>query len=236
MRASFALLALGALVMAGCQRAPAVPGASAPAVVNHVDEAKTALATANWAAAAPHLRAALLQDPDSLFLHSNLAVCATWLDLKDEAIREFEWVVAHAPADSEETKTARSWLAANRAAILSAAAGLATDDPNAGDGRVHGQVLWGESAQAPAPLPRYQVFLLGLRDTPTKEFFRVLRTDAGGNYVFAKVPAGSYKLTDTIGPEPKWRMKVTVEQAQDLSIDLMPDNIVKRRDDFPERQ
>ena len=48
MRASFALLAIGALVMAGCQRAPAVPGASAP-VVNHIDEAKTALATANWA-------------------------------------------------------------------------------------------------------------------------------------------------------------------------------------------
>ena len=226
------LLAIGALVMAGCQRAPAVPGASAPAVVNHVDEAKTALATANWAAAAPHLRAALLQDPDSLFLHSNLAVCATWLDLKDEAIREFEWVVAHAPADSQETKTARSWLAANRAGTQSAAAAM--DDPSPGDSRVHGQVVWGESA--PAPLPRYQVFLMGLRDTPTKEFFRVLRTDAGGNYAFAKVPAGSYKLTDTIGPDPKWRMKVTVEQAQDLSIDLTPDNSVKRRDDFPERK
>jgi hypothetical protein len=235
MRSSFALLALGALVIAGCQRA-ATPGASAPAVVNHVDQAKTALATANWAAAAPHLRAALLQDPDSLFLHSSLAVCATWLDLKDEAIREFEWVVTHAPADSEETKTARSWLAANRAAIPSAAAGLTTDDSNAGDGRVHGQVLWGESAQAPAPLSRYQVFLMGLRDTPTKEFFRALRTDASGNYAFAKVPAGSYKLTDTIGPDPRWRMKVTVEQGQDLSIDLTPDNSVKRRDDFPERQ
>src|SRR5437879_12378682 len=105
--------------MAGCQRAPAVPGASAP-VVNHIDEAKTALAAANWAAAAPHLRAALQQDPSSLFLHANLAVCATWLDLRDEAIREFEWVVAHAPADSEETKTARSWFASNRAAISSA--------------------------------------------------------------------------------------------------------------------
>ncbi len=234
MRASFALLALGALVMTGCQRAPAVPGASAPAVVNHVDEAKTALATANWAAAAPHLRAALLQDPDSLFLHANLAVCATWLDLKDEAIREFDWVVAHAPADSEATKTARSWLAANRAGTRSAAAAPATDDPNPGVSGVYGQVVWGESA--PAPLPRYQIFLVGLRDTPTKEFFRVLRTDAGGYYAFAKVPAGSYKLTDTIGPDAKWRMKVTLEQTQDLSIDLTPDNSVLRRDDFPERK
>src|SRR5437899_529 len=235
MRSSFALLALGALVITGCQRAPAASGASAPAVVNHVDEAKTALATANWAAAASHLRAALLQDPNSLFLHANLAVCATWLDLKDEATREFEWVVAHAPADSEETKTARSWLAANRAG-QSAAAELATDDPTPGDGRVHGQVLWGESAQAPAPLSRYQVFLVGLRDTPTKEFFRVLRTDHDGNYAFGKVPAGSYKLTDTIGPDPKWRMKVTLEQAQDLAIDLTPGNSVQRRDDFPERK
>src|SRR2546428_8060198 len=123
--------------VAGCQRAPAVPGASAP-VVNHIDEAKTALATANWAAAAPHLRAALLQDPDSLFLHSNLAVCATWLDLKDEAIREFEWVVAHAPADSQETKTARSWLAANRAGTQSAAAAQVAPSP--GRSTAHGQV------------------------------------------------------------------------------------------------
>jgi hypothetical protein len=232
MRSSFALLAFGVLVIAGCQRAPAARGASAPAVVNHVDEAKTALAAGNCAAAAPHLRSALLQDPGSLFLHSNLAVCATWLDLKDEAIREFEWVVAHAPADSDEMKTARSWLAANHAKSRSAAEGSGPDDPNAGDGRVHGQVVWGDSA--PGPLSRYQVFLMGLRDTPTKEFFRVLRTDANGNYVFAKVPAGSYKLTDTIGPEPRWRMKVTLEQAQDLSMDLTPDNSVKRRDDFPE--
>src|SRR5437870_10187068 len=143
MRASFAMLALGALVMAGCQRAPVVPGASAPAVGNHVDEAKTALAAANWAGAAPHLRAALQQDPNSLFLHSNLAVCATWLDLKDEAIREFEWVVANAPGDSEEAKIARRWLAGNRSGTQSAASELAANDPKIGNGSIHGTAAWG---------------------------------------------------------------------------------------------
>ena len=79
------LLLLGAmLVLAGCQRAPATRTVEHAPTVSDLDEAKQALAVANWGAAAPHLRAALQQDPDSLFLHSNLAICASWLDLTPE--------------------------------------------------------------------------------------------------------------------------------------------------------
>src|SRR5439155_16991978 len=49
----------------------------------------------SWAVAAGHLRTALQLNPKSLVLHYNLAICAIWLDLKDEAIHEFEWVMAH---------------------------------------------------------------------------------------------------------------------------------------------
>lgn len=237
MRPSLALLAISlALLIASCQRAPeAPPAAEAPGAVNHLEEAKKALAVANWAGAAPHLRAALQQTPDSLFLHYNLAICATWLDQQDEAVREFQWVVDHAPSDSDEATTARKWLASKgRGTPTETAAGPELDNTAVGDGAVHGIALWGGPGQPPAPLSRYQLFLTGLRDTPTKKYFRVLRTEETGNYAFGKLPPGSYKLSDTIGADPKWRLKVTVEPGQDLLLDLTPDNSVQRRDDFPE--
>ncbi len=226
-RQSFVLAAIGlALALGACQRAAEAPRVSAPVVLDQVALARTALAAQQWAVAAEHLRAALSTDPGSLFLHSNLAICATWLGLKDEAIREFEWVVANAPGDSEEAKIARRWLAGNRSGTQSAASELAANDPKIGNGSIHGTAAWGE------PLTRYQIFLVGLRDSPNKEFFRRVRTDYSGNYMLTKLPAGSYKLTDSVGPDSKWRLKVTVEPGQDLAIDLTQDNSVQQRDDF----
>ena len=94
--------------------------------------------------------------------------------------------------------------------------------------------MWGEPGQPSTPLSRYQIFLIGLRDTPTKAYFREFRTDRGGNYEFKNVPAGTYRLSDTVGPDPKWRLKVTLEPGQSLLLDLTPENGVKRRDDFPD--
>ena len=226
-RQTFVLAAIGlALGLGACQRAAEAPRVSAPVVLDQVALARRALAAQQWAVAAEHLRAALSTDPGSLFLHSNLAICATWLDLKDEAIREFEWVVANAPGDSEEAKIARRWLAGNRSGTQSAASELAVNDPKIGNGSIHGTAAWGER------LTRYQVFLVGLRDSPNKEFFRRVRTDYSGNYILTKLPAGSYKLTDSVGPDSKWRLKVTVEPGQDLAIDLTQDNSVQQRDDF----
>lgn len=236
MRPSLALLAVSlALLIASCQRAPEAPPASKAPAVNHLEEAKKALAVADWATAAPHLRAALQQTPDSLFLHYNLAICATWLNQQDEAVREFQWVMDHAPSDSDEATTARKWLASKgRGTRTETAAEPEADNTKVGDSAVHGIALWAPPGQPAAPLGRYQLFLYGLRDTPTKGFFRVLRTETNGNYEFTKLPAGSYKLSDTIGPDPKWRLKVTLEPGQDLLLDLTPDNSVQRRDDFPD--
>jgi len=227
LRRSFVLAAIGlTLPFGACQRAAEAPRVSAPVVLDHVALARTALAAQQWAVAAEHLRAALSTDSSSLFLHSNLAICATWLDLKDEAIREFEWVVAHAPGDSEEAKIARRWLAGNRMGMQTAALAAAASDPNVGDSGIHGIATWGE------PLTRYQIFLTGLPDAPNKDFFRRVRTDYSGNYMLSKIPAGSYRLTDALGPEAKWRLKVTIEAGQDLAIDLTQDNSVQRRDDL----
>ncbi len=204
----------------------------APGAVNHLAEARKALAIANWSAAAPHLRAALEQDPGSLFLHYNLAVCATWLGLRDEATREFEWVVAHAPSDSEEATTARRWLASGKAqAPIQAAA--EPSNPDLGDAGVHGVVLWAEPGQLPTPQGRLQIFLHGLRNTPTAERFYWVRSDEEGRYQFTRIVPGQYKLSDAIA-RPKWRLKIVVEPGQEALFDLTLDNARPARDDFPE--
>ena len=230
-----ALAAIGVvLITAGCQRASQTQ-AQAPAptpVVDHTEEARKAISAHNWAVAAEHLRTALRHEPESLPLHHNLAICASWLDRRDEATREFEWVVAHAPADSEESKTARRWLAGN-ARKTPDVAGQAAGDANPGDGVLRGTVMWAEPGQSPMPQSQLQLFLIGLKDTPTKDQQYVLRSDREGHYEFTHVVAGSYKLIDGIGA-PKWRLKITLEPGQDRTLDLSPDNGTKVRDDFPQ--
>jgi len=227
------LIALGAmLVLAGCQRAPANRTAEHAPAVSDLDEAKQALAVANWAAAAPHLRAALRQDPDSLFLHSNLATCASWLNLTDEAEREFQWVRDHAPSDSEEAATARRWLA-KRSDSAETEANSAAANRVLADSGVHGIVMWGEP---PAPQNRLQLFLMGLPNTPTKDGRYALRTDENGAYAFQRIPAGTYKLEVLLMMKPRWRLKLTLEPGQELVVDLTPENSVPRRDDFAPAQ
>lgn len=268
MRRLLATLAAIGLLLAigGCQRAPE---AQAPApVIDHVAEARQALAAQQWAVAAPHLRAALQKDPNnyrpafgqvldypgggsidlsaltpdeqaawgtpSLFLHYNLALCATWLDLRDEAIREFEWVVTHAPGDAAEAKTARQWLADNRGGTRTGAAESAADDPKRGDSGLHGLVMWAEPGRNSTPQSRQQLVLAGLRDSPTKELIYVVRADRDGRYEFKRIVPGPYQLKgEAAGGRTRWRLKVELKPVEDLALDLTPENSTQRRDDFP---
>ena len=225
MRRSLVLAAIGlALAVGACQRAPEVP----PPAVDHAVEARKAIAAQQWAVAADHLRAAIQRTPKSLGLHYNLAICDTWLDLKDEAIHEFEWVLANAPADSDEAKTARRWLAANKdRRPTQAAPEPAAVDPTVGNSGVHGVVIWGQQPQA-----RLQLFLRGLRGTATKDLQYMLRSDREGRYGFKNVVPGPYMLTDAIAGSPKWRLRVEAKPGEDLALDLTPENAAPVRDDF----
>ncbi|HKF67350.1 MAG TPA: hypothetical protein VKB36_12485, partial [Vicinamibacterales bacterium] len=87
-----------------------MPSAPATAAVDHAAEGHKAFERQEWSVAASHYRAALQQSSGDLLLHYRLAISASWLDLRDEATTEFDWVVAHTTASSEEGRVAREWL------------------------------------------------------------------------------------------------------------------------------
>ena len=203
--------------------------------MNHAAEGHKAFEQREWSIAASHYRMALQKNPDDLLLHYRLAISASWLDLRDEATTEFDWIVAHAAAASEEGRVAREWLAGARRSVARPSSGSESSAPDerVGDSGVHGRIVWNEG-QGLEPLKRFQVHLYAQSPdgTPKGMSFHV-RTDRDGNYKFEKIPAGLYKMTDNNVGTPKWRLKVEVRPGEDALIDLGPDNSVKARDDFP---
>jgi hypothetical protein len=187
--------------------------------------------------AARLLREAIVHQPANVTLHYYLAIAATHLQLRDEAVREFQWVLLNAPAGSAEATAAREWLIAagmlNAAPATVAAAPEPAPDPMGASGSLRGQVVWNE-AEDPISVSRLQLFLKGLPETPTADEYYVLRTENDGQFQFRKVKAGSYKLTNRIAGKPHWRLRITVPEGEPTALDLNPQNSTRTRDDFPE--
>jgi hypothetical protein len=213
-----------------------VPSVPATVEVDDAAEGHKAFDRQDWATAATHYRLAIQKSPATLILHYRLAIAASWLDRRDEAMTEFEWVVANAGATSEEARVARDWLAAARNRAVARADTTSREPANddwAGESGLHGRIVWDEG-QGLQPLNRFQIHIYALgEDGKSKGISFRVRTDRDGNYRFSKIPAGTYKMTDNNVGEPKWRLKVEVKQGEDAVIDLGPDNSVKTRDDFP---
>lgn len=206
--------------------------------MDHAAEAHKAFERQDWSVATSHYRMALQKSPGDLLLHYRLAISASWLDLRDEATNEFEWIVAHTAATSEEHRVAVDWLAGARRNVARVAATTSdadARDERAGDSGVHGRIVWDEGqGQGIEPLKRFQVHLYGLApDGVPKGISFHVRTDRDGNYKFEKIPAGIYKMTDNNVGAPKWRLRVEVRPGEDALINLGPENGVKTRDDFP---
>jgi hypothetical protein len=234
---------LAAILVAAALGACSGPAPAPKAEYDVVAEAMKAFDKSDWALAGRLLREAIVKSPTELRLHYALAVTATHLELRDEAIREFRWVLANAPGTAEAT-AARNWLIAAGAmpaegdATASSSGGEGdadrpTKDPDRGNSFVRGQVVWNEGPP-PVSLTRLQLFLKGLDKTPTKDVHMVLRTDEDGRFEFKNVVPGTYKLTNRIAGEPLWRVKVEVPPGQTTSIDLTPQNSLRVRDDFPD--
>ena len=243
-------LAGGALLLAvaACQNpAPSPPTAAttqvvAPAAVR----AREAAARADWKAAAPLYREAITAAAADVALHYGLAVAATHLDDRDEAQREFRWVVANASPDSQEYRMARAWLAETVGATTTSAApasatGATTSGSRAtaqverfGDAGLYGRVIWSSEPNGPPTTQRMQLHLYGVANTVTKDQRYTVRTDEEGRYEFKRIVPGPYKLTNRVAGNPNWRVRVEIESGRDTAFDLHPGNSTNVRDDFPE--
>ncbi len=204
-----------------------------------VVEAHQALERRDWAAAAPLLREAIARDANNLSLHYRLATCATHLDQWDEATREFEWVLANAPAGAPEAIEARSWLVQAGLLRPAGATTTPTESPTAGDlpngdSGLSGRVILDNPGHGPAPQRHAQVHLVGIPQTPTADLRFTTGTDDDGQFQFKSIPAGPYKLTNNYAGPPIWRLKVLLEPGQQTTLDLTPNNSIKFRDDFPQ--
>ena len=226
------LIAAGVLAasVAGCQGPPPAPPPAAGPTLS--SQAADALNAGDYAKAADLYRRAIAGAPDSLPLHYGLAVAASHLNLKDEAIREFRWVLARAPKGSTESQAARTWL--TRVGALTAdqppdARDEASSSSGPGQASLEGQMVMPEGASA----QRRMLVLYGLPNSATKEERYQIRTDENGRFRFPSVTPGPYMLTDAVSGARNWRVRVELQPNQAATLDLTPTNHIKVKDDFP---
>jgi len=234
-RARVRALLLPVILLAACQ-SPSQPARStssqAPAEL-----AARALAAGRYADAARLYREALGEAPGKMQLHYGLAVASSYLDLRDDAIREFRWVLQYGSPGAPEVEASRAWLA--RAGALP----VAYDATNPsrpekerapGNASLEGRAVFAEDGKPPLPMQRMQLFLVGQPNSPTKLERYNLRTDEQGNFKFPDVVPGPYKLTNRVAGRPTWRLRVDLKGSEVKVLELTPANGVDSQDDFPE--
>jgi tetratricopeptide (TPR) repeat protein len=222
---------LGLMLMAGCSKPPSLERSNA--VHDIAGEALAASARSDWPSAAELLRRALQHDPSRADLHYHLAIAASHLDRRDEAVREFQWVLANVARELPEAIEARRWLigagvlGAPTETVAAPADQITEETP--GDSGLQGRVVWADER----PTARVQLFLKGAPKSPNAALQWVLRTDDGGRFEFKRIPAGTYMLTNRIAGEPTWRLRVQLAPGEVTTLDLGEANSAKVRDDFP---
>lgn len=231
------LALLGFLVLAGPACQSETPSPPVRAETDPAARAGAALDAGRYAEAVGLFRDALSRTPESVALRYGLAVALSYTD-RGAAIREFQWVMAKAQPGSQEYVESHAWLARAGAlpGVPRAAGPSAEREREAGNAVLMGRAVFAEAGAKPEPMRRLQLFLRGQPDGPTREERYVLRTDEDGNYRFPNVPPGAYMLTNRLGGQPIWRLRVELKPADEMRLELNPGNSVAVRDDYPQGQ
>ena len=225
------------VILAACQ-SPSPPARSTSSDTPEVLAAR-ALAAGRYADAALLYREALGEASGKMELHYGLAVASSYLDRRDDAIREFRWVLQYGSPKAAEVDASRQWLI--RAGALPPAAYTASPagpekERAAGNASLEGRAVFAEGGQTPQPMPRQQLFLVGQPNSPTQRERYNLRTDERGNFKFPDVVPGPYKLTDRVAGQPIWRLRVEFKASEVKVLELTPANSTASLDEFPESQ
>jgi tetratricopeptide (TPR) repeat protein len=232
---SYVLIALLAL-LAACQAPPRPVQSSAPEDPPRL--AARALAAGRHADALELYRQALSEAPGKVGLHYGAGVASSYLDRRDDAVREFRWVVQYGPQTAPEVTAARQWLiragALPSATLNTPAPSRSTEERQAGNASLEGRAIFAEAGQAPKPMARLQLFLVP--ESPTQKERYHLRTDEEGNFKFPDVIPGPYKLIDRVAGQPIWRLRVEFKPSETKVLELTPGNGLAVQDDFPEQR
>jgi hypothetical protein len=228
-----ALIGLLALGSVACQsRVPAPPprAEEGPAT-----RARAALELHRYPEAAELFRQALERTPESVSLRYGLAVALSYFE-RDAAGREFQWVLVAARPGTPEAIESRQWLA--RAGLLPrelpAPVRSTKVERQVDHAVLTGRALFAENGGKAEPMRRLQLFLVGQPDSPTKEERYNLRTAEDGSFTFPDVVPGPYMITNRVAGQPIWRLRVELKPGEEKPLDLMNDNSVAARDDFPQ--
>jgi tetratricopeptide (TPR) repeat protein len=230
-RSAIVLLGAAVLVLAACQRPAPVPPQASPDIAA---QALAALERGDYERAADLYRQALQGAPESLPLHYGLAIAASHLELREEAIREFRWVLERGGEGSPEVVTARGWLA-RVGALPRPPSATAQEARRDGQASLSGRALFAEGKEAPKPVGQLLLLLVGQPDSPASEARYRLRTEEDGGFRFENVTPGTYMLTNRLAGQPIWRLRVELKGGEGATLDLTPANSVQARDDFPGR-
>ena len=232
---AYVLIGLLAL-LAGCQSPSRPVQSSAPE--DGAAMAARALAGGRYADALELYRQALADAPGKVALHYGLGVASSYLDRRDDAVREFRWVVQYGPQTAPEVAAARQWLiragALPSATLNTPAPSRSTEERQAGNASLEGRAIFAEAGQAPKPMARLQLFLVP--ESPTQKENYNLRTDEEGNFKFPNVIPGPYKLIDRVAGQPIWRLRVELKPSETKALELTQANSLAMQDDFPERR
>jgi tetratricopeptide (TPR) repeat protein len=232
---AYVLIGLLAL-LAGCQSPSRPVQSSAPE--DRAAMADRALAGGRYADALELYRQALADAPGKVALHYGLGVASSYLDRRDDAVREFRWVVQYGPQTAPEVAAARQWLiragALPSANLDTPAPSRSTEERQAGNASLEGRAIFAEAGQAPKPMARLQLFLVP--ESPTQKERYHLRTDEEGNFKFPNVIPGPYKLIDRVAGQPIWRLRVELKPSETKVLELTQGNSLGRQDNFPEQQ
>ena len=230
---AIALIGLLALSGVACQSRVSPPPPRAEE--GPATRARAALELQRYPEAAELFQQALERTPESVSLRYGLAVALSYVD-RAAAGREFQWVLATARPGSPEASESRQWLA--RAGLLprgpSAPVGSTQAERQVGHAVLTGRALFAENGGKAEPMRRLQLFLVGQPDSPTKEERYNLRTAEDGSFTFPSVVPGSYMITNRVAGQPIWRLRVELQPGEEKQLDLMNDNSVAARDDFPQ--
>jgi tetratricopeptide (TPR) repeat protein len=164
---------------------------------------------------------ALRQQPNDVALRYAVATTLASLNRRAEATEAYRWVYVNALPGTEPADKAETWLRA--AGALATTPEPVADRPvekAAPDTRVRGHITWANVDPKQAP-PRVHLRLEGI-DASNKETVYNTEGTLNGDYEFASVAPGSYRLTarSPLIAVRLWELNVTVQEGSATVVDL----------------